>query len=142
MARIVKWTESATSDLEKVAEFISRDSRFYATAVVREARKAARSLRVSAERGRIVPKRSSSDIRELFLTECPFEDLRNPKRVHIDSFGIVHLCQGLSMGNMWEIPLSDLVNNYDPDAHPICGPLLKGGSAQLVKEYNVQHVPR
>ena len=67
MARTVKWTESATSDLEEVAEFIARDSRFYATAVVREARKAARSLRVSAERGRIVPERNSSDIRELFL---------------------------------------------------------------------------
>ncbi len=73
------------------------------------------------------------------FTECPFEDLRNPKRVHIDSFGNVHLCQGLSMGNMWKIPLSDLSSNYDPDAHPICGPLLKGGPAQLAKEHNVQH---
>jgi toxin ParE1/3/4 len=44
--RTVKWTESATSDLEEVAEFIARDSRFYASAVVREARKASRSLRV------------------------------------------------------------------------------------------------
>jgi len=61
LARTVKWTESATSDLEEVAEFIARDSRFYATAVVREARKAARSLRVSAERGRIVPERNSSE---------------------------------------------------------------------------------
>ena len=67
MARTVKWTESATSDLEEVAEFITRDSRFYATAVVREVRKAARSLRVFAERGRIVPEKNSSDIRELFL---------------------------------------------------------------------------
>ncbi|MEA3416904.1 MAG: type II toxin-antitoxin system RelE/ParE family toxin [Thermodesulfobacteriota bacterium] len=67
MARTIKWTESATSDLEEVAEFIARDSRFYASVVVREARKAARSLGVSAERGRIVPERNSSDIRELFL---------------------------------------------------------------------------
>jgi len=67
VARTIKWTESAINDLEEVAEFIARDSRFYATTVVKEARKAAQSLRVSAERGRVVPEINSSDIRELFL---------------------------------------------------------------------------
>ena len=67
MARTIRWTESAINDLEEVAEFIARDSRFYATTVVKEARKAARSLRVSAERGRVVPESNSSNIRELFL---------------------------------------------------------------------------
>jgi organic radical activating enzyme len=73
------------------------------------------------------------------FTECSREDLRNPDRVHIDSFGHVHLCQGLSMGNMWETPLSDLVNNYNPDAHPISGPMLKGGPSELAREYNLEH---
>jgi MoaA/NifB/PqqE/SkfB family radical SAM enzyme len=73
------------------------------------------------------------------LTECPFEDLRNPDRLHIDSYGTVHLCQGLSMGNMWETPLSELLNAYSPDLHPICGPLLNGGPAQLAREYNIAH---
>jgi len=92
-------------------------------------------------RGRAIEKLTEGLPRKSWenFTECPFEDLRNPKRVHIDSFGNVHLCQGLSMGNMWKIPLADLVNNYDADAHPICSPLLKGGPAQLVKEHNVQH---
>jgi organic radical activating enzyme len=71
--------------------------------------------------------------------ECPYEDLRHPKRVHIDSYGNVHLCQGLSMGNMWEHSLSALANNYDADSHPICGPLVRGGPASLTKEYNVAH---
>jgi organic radical activating enzyme len=71
--------------------------------------------------------------------ECPLEDLRNPQRVHVDSFGNVHLCQGLSMGNMWETPLRHLVESYDPDAHPISGPLLRGGPARLAEEYNVGH---
>ncbi len=71
------------------------------------------------------------------FTECPFEDLRNPKRVHLDSFGNMHLCQGLSMGNLWEIPLSQILDNYDPDLHPICGPILKGGPAELAKAYNI-----
>lgn len=73
------------------------------------------------------------------FTECPYEDLREPKRVHLDPYGNVHLCQGLSMGNMWETPLSKLVKNYDADSHPVCGPLVRGGPALLTKEYGVRH---
>jgi organic radical activating enzyme len=73
------------------------------------------------------------------LTECPHEDLRDPGRVHLDPFGHIHICQGLSMGNMWETPLSTLVKKYDADSHPICGPLLRGGPALLAREYDVEH---
>ncbi|NIT36117.1 MAG: radical SAM protein [candidate division Zixibacteria bacterium] len=72
------------------------------------------------------------------FTECPHEELRNPGRVHVDPFGHVHLCQGLSMGNMWETPLSRLAKEYDADAHPICGPLLRGGPAELVRAYDLE----
>lgn len=65
------------------------------------------------------------------LTECPYEALATPSRVHVDAFGHVHLCQGISMGNMWETPLSQLMSDYRSDAHPICAPLLKGGPAAL-----------
>ena len=73
------------------------------------------------------------------FTECPHEELVAPKRVHIDPFGNVHICQGLSMGNMWEIPLSKLIMEYDVDSHPICGPLDKGGPVLLTKKYEVTH---
>ena len=73
------------------------------------------------------------------LTECPYEDLRDPGRVHLDSFGNVHICQGLSMGNMWETPLSRLLEDYDADSHPICGPLARGGPAMLARELGVTH---
>jgi hypothetical protein len=69
--------------------------------------------------------------------ECTREELRSPGRVHLDPFGHVHVCQGLSMGNMWETPLSELAAEYDPDAHPICGPLLRGGPAELVRAYDL-----
>jgi plasmid stabilization system protein ParE len=67
VARTVRWTETAIQDLEEAAAFISRDSRFYAAALVRETRAAARSLRTFAERGRVVPEIDAPDIRELFI---------------------------------------------------------------------------
>lgn len=73
------------------------------------------------------------------FTECPDEDLSEPKRVHLDSYGNVHLCQGLSMGNMWKTPLSVMVKDYDADSHPICGPLARGGPALLARECGVDH---
>jgi len=71
------------------------------------------------------------------FTECPYEDLREPGRVHLDCYGNVHLCQGISMGNMWEAPLAELVQNYTAGKHPICGPLVKGGPARLAEVYQV-----
>ncbi len=73
------------------------------------------------------------------FTECPYEDLESPKRVHLDPYGNVHLCQGLSMGNAWEKPLSKMVKEYDAGSHPICGPLIRGGPALLAREYRVEH---
>jgi hypothetical protein len=73
------------------------------------------------------------------LKECPYEDLIGLGRVHVDCFGNTQICQGLSIGNFWNEPLSELVSEYNPEEHPICGPLIKGGPAQLVKEYNLEH---
>ncbi len=70
--------------------------------------------------------------------ECPYEDLETPSRVHLDPFGSVHICQGISMGNMWETPLSRLVADYQPKAHPICGPLIEGGPSSLAQAMNVK----
>jgi hypothetical protein len=73
------------------------------------------------------------------LDECLLEELRDPKRVHVDAYGNVHLCQGLSMGNMWKTPLSCLVKTYNAEKHPICRALLQGGPARLAQEYRLEH---
>ena len=73
------------------------------------------------------------------FTRCPWEDLRNPSRVHVDSLGNLHICQGLSIGNLIERPLAEIMRDYDPDTHPITGPLLAGGPAELVKMYELAH---
>jgi toxin ParE1/3/4 len=67
MARRVVWSYEAVSDLEALAEYIAKDSPFYAAAFVREVRDASRSLNLFAERGRIVPELSSAKVRELFV---------------------------------------------------------------------------
>ena len=73
------------------------------------------------------------------FTECPFEDLVSPERVHVDAFGNVHLCQGISMGNMWKTPLSVLVKNYKIESHPICKFISNGGPIKLTEQYGVIH---
>jgi MoaA/NifB/PqqE/SkfB family radical SAM enzyme len=73
------------------------------------------------------------------FTECPHEDLRDPGRVHVDPFGNLHICQGVVIGNLFEKPLRQICDEYDADAHPICGPLLSGGPAALVTGYNILH---
>ena len=71
------------------------------------------------------------------FTACPWEDLREPGRVHVDAFGNLHICQGISIGNLLREPLVDICRNYDPDAHPIVGPLLEGGPAELARRHGV-----
>lgn len=92
-------------------------------------------------RGRAVEKLTAGLPTRLWqdITECPYEDLRNPKRVHLDAYGNVHLCQGLSMGSMWRRPLSELIENYDYRSHPICRPLAEGGPARMAREYGIEH---
>lgn len=75
------------------------------------------------------------------FNSCPYEDLREPGRVHVDPFGWLHLCQGIVLGNLFETSLNEIVARFNPDAHPIAGPLLAGGPAALVRQYNLPHAP-
>ena len=65
--------------------------------------------------------------------------LRLPGRVHVDPFGNLHICQGISIGNVLERSLSEIMAEYDPDAHPVVGPLVAGGPAELVRRYDLPH---
>jgi MoaA/NifB/PqqE/SkfB family radical SAM enzyme len=70
---------------------------------------------------------------------CPWEDLRAPERVHVDPFGNLHVCQGISIGNLLRRSLPEIMRNYEADDHPIVGPLLAGGPAEIVRRYGVSH---
>lgn len=92
-------------------------------------------------RGRAVEKLTSGLPKRPWdqFIECPYEDLEDPERVHIDPYGNVHLCQGLCMGNIFKTPLSQLIGNYNAEEHPICKPMIEGGPALLATKYNVEH---
>jgi len=73
------------------------------------------------------------------FADCPHEHLREPGRVHVDPFGEIHICQGISLGNVFHTSLHEICEAYNPDAHPITGPLLAGGPAELVRRYELPH---
>ena len=73
------------------------------------------------------------------LDSCPHEDLNDPGRVHLDPLGNLHICQGLVIGNLFEKPLREICEEYEASSHPICAPLIEGGPAALVSEYNLAH---
>lgn len=75
------------------------------------------------------------------LNSCIHEDLRDPGRLHVDPHGNLHICQGITIGNLFEQPLEEIIESYDPDAHPICGVLLRGGPVGLITEFGLDHRP-
>ena len=71
--------------------------------------------------------------------ECPDEDFFDPGRVHVDGWGNVHLCQGVLLGNVEKTTLEEMLDAYDPHHHPIIGPLVAGGPAELVRRFDLPH---
>ena len=71
------------------------------------------------------------------FNKCLDEDFSNQTRIHIDPFGYVHVCQGITIGNINQSSLKEILYNFEPKNHQICGPVLKGGPAQLLKDYKI-----
>lgn len=74
------------------------------------------------------------------FAECPYEKLESPERVHVDPLGYLHVCQGIVMGNMFEESLQTICARYDPRAHPLIGPLIEGGPAEVASRYDIETV--
>jgi len=89
---------------------------------------------------KLVPKASLHPWDE--FNHCPYEDLVEPGRLHLDPLGYVHICQGITLGNLQDTPLKQICEIYDPIMHPINGPLLTGGPTALVQNYNLPHKDR
>jgi MoaA/NifB/PqqE/SkfB family radical SAM enzyme len=92
-------------------------------------------------RGRAAKKLAGQAIKQPWqgFNECPYEDLRDPGRVHVDPLGNLHICQGISLGNLFETPLEEIISEYDPKSHPITSHLLEGGPRKLIEFYRLAH---
>jgi toxin ParE1/3/4 len=85
----VSWSPEATDDLQSIAEYITRDSEFYARAVVTEILKTARSIGTFPLIGRMVPEIENEAIRERFVYSY-----RLVYRIEKDSILIVAVIHG------------------------------------------------
>ncbi len=63
----VNWSPEAFEDINAIAEYIGRDSEFYARAVISKILSIAKSLKKFPEMGRIVPEIGKENIRERFV---------------------------------------------------------------------------
>lgn len=68
---------------------------------------------------------------------CPHEDLTDPGRVHVDPLGYLHICQGITIGNLFEYSLDEICTDFQPKRHPIVGPLLADGPVGLASTYGI-----
>ena len=88
MARKIVWSHEAAADIEELANYISRDSVFYAAAFVQETLDVSRSLNDFSERGRVVPEFGDPNIRELFVKE--YRLIYSIEEDRIVLLGLVH----------------------------------------------------
>jgi plasmid stabilization system protein ParE len=67
MAQALIWSEEALNDIRNIAEYIERDSPFYAEQVVERLFDLAEELPVNPKLGRIVPELHDDTVRERFV---------------------------------------------------------------------------
>jgi MoaA/NifB/PqqE/SkfB family radical SAM enzyme len=86
---------------------------------------------------KLTEKASKKSWRE--FTKCPYENFTKQERIHIDPLGFVHVCQGISIGNAWQKPFSEIMEEYNPYEHAILEPLVRGGPVALIEKFGLPH---
>ena len=71
------------------------------------------------------------------FNQCPDENWEDIKRLHLDPYGNLFACQGISIGNINQDSMKEVIDNYNCQSHPIISHLNKGGPAKLVRHYNL-----
>jgi addiction module RelE/StbE family toxin len=84
----VVWSPEALEDLESIAEYIGRDSEYYARAVVSKILAVARSIKDFPWIGRIVPELNDENIRERFVHSYRLVYQVDPNRILI--IAVIH----------------------------------------------------
>lgn len=98
MDKKVTWTNEVYEDLESIAEYISRDSPYYASAFIEEVLDVGKTLNVFPERGRRVPEINDPDIREIFVKE--YRLIYRVEEDRITILGFIHGRRDLT--SLWD----------------------------------------
>lgn len=95
MAYRVIWSDEAVGDLERISQFIGRDSGAYARAVVRRILQDTRKLRTFPRIGRMVPELEDEEFRELLVYN--FRVLYRVEDDTVTIAGVAHTKQTLGI---------------------------------------------
>ncbi len=98
MDRKIIWTNEVYEDLESTAEYISKDSPFYASAFIEEVLLAGKNLNQNPDRGRRVPEVNDENIREIFVKR--FRLIYKVKKDKIIILALIHGARDLA--TLWE----------------------------------------
>jgi len=88
MAQTVIWSQEALDDIDSIAEYISRDSLYYAQRVVESIFDRGDSLSEQPEAGRKVPELNDSRVRERFIYSYRMIYELKDNDIHI--LGVIH----------------------------------------------------
>ena len=83
MARYLAWSPEAVEDIESIANYIQRDSQYYARAVVSRIISVSESILDHPFQGRVVPEINDLSIRERFVHKYRVIYRVEPKRILI-----------------------------------------------------------
>lgn len=84
----VIWSEEAIEDLESIAFYIARDSKYYASSVVSKILSTTRLLETFPLVGRVVPEIENKNIREHFVYS--YRVIYEIKRKYVTILAIAH----------------------------------------------------
>lgn len=97
MALEVRWSPEAIEDMESIAGYISRDSRFYASSVVSEILSITKNLTEFSSMGRVVP-----EINDPAIRECLIYSYRLIYKVEEQYILIIAVAHGKQVLNLFE----------------------------------------
>lgn len=98
MARQIIWSNESLTDLEALAEYIGKDSPYYAAAFVKKIIEASQVLQSFPACGRVVPEIGSMGIREVFV-----KNYRLIYKIEETSIVILALVHGArDLNELWE----------------------------------------
>ena len=79
----IKWTLQAADDLESIAEFISKDSPYYARLLISDMLSVVDRVGLFPSSGRCVPEADNLDLREIIVADYRIIYRSNPPVVEI-----------------------------------------------------------